>query len=113
MYSTDDILLWVKRERQYQRSIRKPAKSLLDEIEYAQGLLDHARQSYDPQASSFRQRAVMMSFRRIAANLIRSIEKYGMPDQDMQPPLPEERENDQEKVEKYRQARRSEAVPGS
>ena len=85
MRSTDEILTWIKHERLYQenpaRGRNYRAKPIDAEIDYAQTLLDRARADYDASASPYRQRATMRSFRRIAANLVRSLEKYGMPDQ--------------------------------
>jgi hypothetical protein len=103
MYTTDDILGWIKHERLYQRTKNHNAKKILAEIAYAQKLLDQAKADYDPMINPYRQRAVMRSFRRIAANLVRSLEKYGVPnDQEPQTiglPKLRERQNGDESQE--------------
>jgi hypothetical protein len=84
MRTTEEILSWIAKERDYQRLINRNAKRIPAEIEFAQELLDQARADYDPSASPYRQRACLKNLRRISANFVRCLEKFGMPDQDMQ-----------------------------
>ena len=106
IYTTEEILDWLWKERAYQRTIRRKAKSVGDEIEFAQTLLDEARAEWAVNKDPARQRVTMRCFRRIAANFVRSMEKYGVPnDQTMQ--LVREREYDEESCQKGKEKAKS------
>ena len=93
--STEEILGWIRKERAYQDMIGRRAMKIGAEIDYVQGLLDEAKVAWAANKDTTRQRVTMRCFRRIAANLVRSMEKYGVSnDQEMQMvPEPEERED--------------------
>lgn len=83
MRSTEDILGWVAKERDYQQIIGKRGsrRSLKAEVEFIQTLLDEAKESCEVQGKP---RVCTTALRRIAACCVRGLERYGVPDQESQ-----------------------------
>ena len=84
MRSTEEILGWIAKERDYQRIIGKRGKyrSLEAEIATAQRFLDEAKANLPD--SGGKPRAITTAMRRAATCLVRGLEKHGVPDQESQ-----------------------------
>ena len=83
MRPTEDILGWIAKERDYQRIIgpRGRKRSLKAEIETAQRFLDEAKESCEVAGKP---RVCTTAMRRVAAIMVRGLEKHGVPDQEAQ-----------------------------
>lgn len=84
-FSTADILGWVAKERDYHWLIGYGrAKTLKAEIAFARVLLDAAEAACPEEGAPGDPMTTITNMRRIAANFVRALEYYGIPDQDMQ-----------------------------
>lgn len=85
-FTTEEILGWVAKERDYHhlRGFWR-AKTLKDEIEFAEKLLAEAKR-HCPEGADYtgKPRATTINMRRIAANFVRALEWHGIYDQGMQ-----------------------------
>jgi hypothetical protein len=84
-YSTEEILGWVAKERDYQRLIGlgRSKRKLEREVAYLRKLLDDVEHDLDSESNG-KLTMVSSNLRRVAANAVRTLERYGIPDQEMQ-----------------------------